>query len=107
MKVKSSETRNPFEPGSLYLMDSDRADASFYIDVYKMTPYPLRQSIVNSFAPVVDHLRSGDVIILQEVEYTNPGDASVWVVLYHGCKMGKLLLRERDRRSLRFVSSPV
>jgi len=103
----------PFDPGSLYLMDSDRADASLFIDVYKMTPYPLRQSILDGgldsragFAPVVDQLKSGDLLMLQEIEYSNPGDASVWVVLYRDGKMGKLLLRERDRRALRFISSP-
>lgn len=100
-----SEARSPYEPGSLYLMDSDRADASVFIDVYMMTSYPLRQSIVDSFAPVVGQLRSGDFIVLQEIEYSNPGDASVWVVLYSGGKMGKLLLRDRDRRALRFVSN--
>jgi hypothetical protein len=92
-----------FDPGSLYLMDSDRPDAAPYIDVYQMSDTPLRREYLDRGAFLVDTLKSGDVVLLQEIEYSNPGEVSIWVVLYRGGKIGRLMLRERDRRALRYI----
>ena len=96
-------TMSPLDPGSLYLMDSDRPDAAQYIDVYQMSDTPLRREYLDRGAFLVDRLKSGDVVLLQEVEYSSPGEASVWVVLYRGGNIGRLMLKERDRRALRYI----
>lgn len=94
---------SPIDPGSLYLVDSDRPDSASYIDVYQLSDTPLRREYLDRGAFLVDRLVPGDVVLLQEVEHSNPGEASVWVVLYRGGKIGRLMLRERDRRSLRYI----